>query len=330
MSVFYVAVLSLLSVFSSQFVWAQGKGRLENPGPGSYQSGVGVISGWVCEAEKIEVIFNDNETDIWQVGYGTRRADTQKECGDTNNGFGLLFNWNLLGDGEHTVAAFVDGEEFGRAIVTVTTVGDGEEEEFLRGVGGTFTLPGFPGAEGAVQVQWQEAQQNFVITDLIDNPYQDESGPRRLICEEEIIIEEARIIDADTLTLCEERVRLVGIDAPETWPQQQLCLNADGMCYPCGQDATEALKEKIGADNRVSCYLDGRDIYDRALGVCFSSDGTDLNGWLVANGHAVAYFSNTYMPHEEIANVEQRGIHAGEFIDPSEWRRGERLDECLQ
>ncbi len=327
MHVFSVAVLSLLSVFSSHIVWAQGKGVLENPGPGSYQSGVGVISGWVCEAEKIEIVFNENEADRWRVGYGTRRTDTQKECGDINNGFGLLFNWNLLGDGEHTVTAYVDGVELGRATLTVTTVGEGEEKEFLGGVGGAFTLPGFPEADTAVKVQWQEAQQNFVISALI--PYPAERGPRRLICEEEIVIEEARIIDADTLTLCEERIRLVGIDAPETWPGQQLCLDVDGLCYPCGQDATDALKEKIGADNRLSCYLESElDRYGRALGVCFSSDGTDLNGWLVANGHAVAYFSDTYMPHEEIAIVEQRGIHAGEFIDPSEWRRGARLEEC--
>ena len=113
MRLFFVAVLSLLFILSSKIVWAQGKGRMENPGPGSYQSGVGMISGWMCEAEKIEIIFNGNETDRWRVGYGTRRTDTQKECGDSNNGFGLVFNWNRLGEGEHTVVAQVDGVEFG-------------------------------------------------------------------------------------------------------------------------------------------------------------------------------------------------------------------------
>ena len=37
---------------------------LENPQPGSSQSGIGVISGWVCSANQIEIIFN--ETDTWQ------------------------------------------------------------------------------------------------------------------------------------------------------------------------------------------------------------------------------------------------------------------------
>ncbi len=318
MSVYYFVVLACLSVFSSQLVWAQAKGVLENPRPGSYQSGVGVISGWVCEAEKIEVIFNGNAADRWRVGYGTRRMDTQKECGDSNNGFVLLFNWNLLGDGEHTVTAFVDDVELGRATVTVTTLG----EEFRRDVSGTFTLPGFPDTETAVKVHWQEAQQNFVIADVIDNPY----GPRHLTCEGEVVIEEAEIIDADTLTLCEERIRLIGIDAPE---RRQSCLDADDRCYPCGQVATEALIQKIRASNVVSCYLEPDvDRYGRALGICFSRDGTDLNGWLVANGHAVSYFSGPYMPHEEVASVKQRGVWAGEFIVPSEWRRGTRLEEC--
>ena len=54
-------------------------------------------------------------------------------CGDTDNGFGLLFNWNLLSDGEHEVVALVDGVELGRATVTVTTLG----AEFLRGLRGS-------------------------------------------------------------------------------------------------------------------------------------------------------------------------------------------------
>ena len=132
---------------------------LENPQPGSFQSGVGVISGWVCEASLIEIIFNGNETDKWQAGYGTRRTDTQGVCGDTNNGFGLLFNWNLLGDGSHTVRALADGVEFARATVTVTTLG----QEFLRGISGEVTLPDFPQDGVDVELRWQEAQQNFVI-----------------------------------------------------------------------------------------------------------------------------------------------------------------------
>ena len=94
------------------------------------------------------------------AAYGTNRADTTKPCGDTDNGFGLLFNWNMLGDGEHTVVTLVDGVELDRTTVTVTTLGT----EFLHDVAGTCVLADFPAPGETVSLSWQEAQQNFVIT----------------------------------------------------------------------------------------------------------------------------------------------------------------------
>ena len=73
-------------------------GYLENPGPNSFQSGIGVLSGWVCDAEEVEIEMEteSGETERLVAGYGTERADTEEMCGDTDNGFGLLFNWNRL------------------------------------------------------------------------------------------------------------------------------------------------------------------------------------------------------------------------------------------
>ena len=147
-------------------------GYLENPGPDSFQSGIGVISGWVCEAEAVEIEIETERGEVRRemAGYGTARADTAVQpdgtrlCGDTDNGFGLLFNWNRLGEGDHTVVALVDGVELGRATVTVTTVGTGEEEEFLRDAEGACVVEDFPLEGEAVTLEWQETQQNFVIT----------------------------------------------------------------------------------------------------------------------------------------------------------------------
>ena len=136
------------------------RGTLENPSPSSFQSGIGLFSGWVCDAQKVEIEINARLT--LKAGYGTIRSDTAGVCGDTNNGFGLLFNWNLLGDGTHTVRALADGREFGRARFTVTTLGT----EFLTGVSGTYRLPNFPEQGMDVIVEWQQASQNFVITGL--------------------------------------------------------------------------------------------------------------------------------------------------------------------
>ena len=97
-------------------------GYLENPGRDSFQSGIGVLSGWVCAAGVVEIELNGVPQ---EAAYGTERLDTAGVCGNTDNGFGLLFNWNLLRDGEHEVVALVDGVELGRATVTVTTLGHG-------------------------------------------------------------------------------------------------------------------------------------------------------------------------------------------------------------
>ena len=133
---------------------------LENPAPGSYQSGVRVLSGWVCEAE--EVVLEIDGQHRLAAAYGTERADTEEQCGDTDNGFGLLYNWNLLGDGPHTVRLLVDGQEWATTTFSVTTLG----EEFRRGLARTATVTDFPSPGEAVTVEWQEAQQNFVITDV--------------------------------------------------------------------------------------------------------------------------------------------------------------------
>ena len=137
--------------------------RLENPAPGSFQSGLGVISGWVCEADTVEIVFEPGGTDdtlTFEAGSGTARADTADQCGDTDTGFGLLFNWNLLGDGTHTVRALADGDEFAHSTVTVTPLAG----EFARGLRRTHEIADFPAAGQTTTVEWREAQQNFVIT----------------------------------------------------------------------------------------------------------------------------------------------------------------------
>ena len=92
-----------VAVFSTDFVSPV---TLENPRSTSFQSGVGVISGWACHAHEIVIELDGMPL---KAGYGTTREDTRSRCGDTNNGFSLLWNWNLLDDGEHTVRALIDG-----------------------------------------------------------------------------------------------------------------------------------------------------------------------------------------------------------------------------
>ena len=161
----FVTLIGSLSF--PQSLWAQSV--FENPQPGSFQSGVGVISGWVCDAQRIDIVFNPGTAteETWRAGYKTTREDTEYTpegevlCGDTDNGFGLLFNWNRLDDGVHTVSALADGIEFGRATFTVTTLG----KDFRDDVSGEFVVKDFPvdGRNVDVTLGWQQSLQNFVI-----------------------------------------------------------------------------------------------------------------------------------------------------------------------
>ncbi len=147
--------------------WAQG--YLEIPAPASYMSGIGVVSGWNCSATRIEIEFDGVQT--VDAAYGTIREDTLPVCGDTNNGFALLINFNRLGDGPHTVRALADGVEFGQAAFTVTTFG----QEFLRGANNLHLAPDFPSPGTNVTLQWQQNMQNFAIigtsTGSLDGTY---------------------------------------------------------------------------------------------------------------------------------------------------------------
>ena len=134
-------------------------GFLENPAPNSFQSGVGLLSGWVCEADSVTLEI-DGQT--YTAGYGTDRADTADACGDRDNGFGLLFNWNELGDGDYEAIARADGVAFDRATVRVVTLGT----NFLRGAHGTCEVVDFPEVGDTATLTWQTAQQNFVITEV--------------------------------------------------------------------------------------------------------------------------------------------------------------------
>ena len=147
-------VLAFFCLLLTPFVvWAAA--TLENPVPGSVKSGIGLISGWICDAEKLEVSFDGGPRKF--VPYGSERTDTAGVCGDTNNGFGLLINYNELGDGPHTITLYADGVVVTLVTFNVQTLGT----NFLRGVigQGTITLSN----ETAVHVQWEETTQGFTI-----------------------------------------------------------------------------------------------------------------------------------------------------------------------
>ena len=100
---------------------------VDNPAPNTPQSGLGVLAGWVCAADtvELELVPENGETQTLVPATGTSRADTAGVCGadTTATGFGLLFNWNLLGDGVHTVRVLINAVVLAERAITVTTLG---------------------------------------------------------------------------------------------------------------------------------------------------------------------------------------------------------------
>lgn len=120
-------------------------------------------------------------------------------------------------------------------------------------------------------------------------------------------------IDGDSLWVGRDEVRLKGIDAPE-W--RQAC-EKDGSRWDCGAAARDELVRAIG-DDEVTCAIVERDVYGRMLGRC-TAGGRDLNAQMIASGMAVAY--GEYESEQAVARAERRGLWAGAFEEPRDWRR---------
>lgn len=126
-----------------------------------------------------------------------------------------------------------------------------------------------------------------------------------------------RVVDGDTLAIGATKVRLEGIDAPET---DQVCLNAKGIRWTCGIDARDQLVSHI-AGRAIRCVSNGTDVYRRTLATCSLAE-ENLNDWMVQQGWALAYvkYSPAYVRAEQIARANQRGLWQGAFIAPWDWR----------
>ena len=128
------------------------------------------------------------------------------------------------------------------------------------------------------------------------------------------------VIDGDTLRIGSTRIRLSGIDAPEL---DQTCAASDGAEWSCGMKAKDFVEKLVRGDT-LSCRRSGRDRYGRALGRC-TDQGADVGEAIVAAGWATTEFD--YAAAEAGARSAKRGIWAGTFIAPADWRRSHGTDQ---
>lgn len=145
------------------------------------------------------------------------------------------------------------------------------------------------------------SSRNWPAPVLID---QDFSGP-------------TRVIDGDTIHVGDTRIRLEGIDAPES---TQTCKRANGEDWPCGTEATRAMRA-MAEGREATCRNHGLDKYGRTLATCFVN-GVDVSKQMVKLGMAWAFvrYSTVYVAEEVDARAAKLGIWQGEAQPAWEFR----------
>jgi len=132
----------------------------------------------------------------------------------------------------------------------------------------------------------------------------------------QIMVGKALVIDGDTLEFSGTRLRLIGIDAPES---DQTC-DRSGSAWQCGKAATDYLKTLVNG-RKIECRAEGKDRYGRLLAFCVS-ESLDLGLSMVGAGLAVATKGGPeeYQSAEAIRKAHKIGLWASVFQTPSDWR----------
>lgn len=145
----------------------------------------------------------------------------------------------------------------------------------------------------------------------------------------EPIVGVASVIDGDTIEVHGQRIRLNGIDAPES---RQLCLDAAGEKYRCGQSAAMALDQLLEVARPTTCHEVDRDRWGRVVARC-TAGGKDVAEAMVKAGHALdwpRYSKGAYADAEAGARAARRGMWAGSFARPWEWRQGRETAPLIE
>jgi len=149
-----------------------------------------------------------------------------------------------------------------------------------------------------------------VMGGVVQDDFSAHAGP---VVSGPVVSGPARVLDGDTLDIGGTRIRLEGIDAPETG---QTCAATKGgfksligaKTWDCGTASANHL-DKLVAGKRVVCESRGKDKYGRVLGIC-AVDGHDINAAMVRAGLAWAFvkYSQSYVGAEAEARAARTGI----------------------
>lgn len=135
------------------------------------------------------------------------------------------------------------------------------------------------------------------------------------------LVGHASVTDGDTLSMGATKIRLYGIDAPESG---QSCKSASGQEYDCSGIATRALRALVNGRD-ITCEAKDTDQYGRTVAICRVGQ-LDLGSRMVEQGHALAFrhYALDYVVQENHARLAKRGMWSGAFQPAWEWRAAQR------
>ncbi len=131
----------------------------------------------------------------------------------------------------------------------------------------------------------------------------------------------ASVSSAFKIPLKTEKIRLIGIDAPELAQK------------PWGLKAKNHLKKLIEESNyyvKIECDVQQRDKYGRILAYLWDTKGAMINYMMVKDGYAMVYtvppnvkYVVKLLEAQKIARQEQKGIWSNNGLKqtPSKWRK---------
>jgi micrococcal nuclease len=164
-----------------------------------------------------------------------------------------------------------------------------------------------------------KAWQQIVQTDAASSTSDTVAAPTNVIArEEERIVTNAlvsHVVDGDTVDVFrdgspeEERVRLLGVNTPETVDPRRPVECFGKMASAFTKETLEGKRVRLEEDPQA----DERDKYQRLLRNIILSDGTDFNAMLVARGYAYAYtsFPGSRIRKAELTRLEREAREEG-------------------
>ncbi len=118
-----------------------------------------------------------------------------------------------------------------------------------------------------------------------------------------------RVIDGDTLLLTNgEKVRLIGVDTPETKHPQKPVQRFGREAYLFTRELVE------GKEARLEFDWQRRDKYGRLLAYVYLTDGTFLNAEIIIQGYGFAYTRFPFKYLEEFRKYEREARENGKGL----------------